>query len=180
MRGACRHVPVGQRAGRVLLEIEHAAGDALALVGREVRGGVGDVVRREQAAERPRRDRLLEPVLALALLLALDALLPFGQRPADVDLVDADAVAVEQRRGVPRQRHQRRPSTPSRRRASARRRRRSIDPMLTIEPPPRAFIGAIASCSRMNGARRLTAMIASQRATGDVLEVAARRRRRRC
>ncbi len=36
--------------------------------------------------------------------------------------------------------------------------------MLTIEPPPRAFIAASASCIRMNGARRLMAIIRSQNA----------------
>ena len=42
----------------------------------------------------------------IVLLFALDALLPFGQRPPDVDLIDADAVAVQARGGVARQRHQ--------------------------------------------------------------------------
>src|SRR6185295_9404528 len=40
-----------------------------------------------------------------------------------------------------------------------------MDPMLMTEPPPRALMCAIDSCSRMNGARRFTAMIVSQRAT---------------
>ena len=37
--------------------------------------------------------------------------------------------------------------------------------MLITDPPPRARIGAIASCSRTKGARRFTAMMVSQRAT---------------
>src|SRR6266849_2492751 len=37
--------------------------------------------------------------------------------------------------------------------------------MLITDPPPRALIGVIDSCSRIKGARRFTAMIASQRAT---------------
>ena len=37
--------------------------------------------------------------------------------------------------------------------------------MLTIEPPPRVFIERTASCRHRNGARRLTAIIASQNST---------------
>src|SRR5215510_3328721 len=83
---------IRHRPGRVLLEIEHAAGDALALIGCEVGGGAGHVVRREHPAERPRRDRLRDPFVALAFLLALDLPFPFGERPPDVDLVHANPV----------------------------------------------------------------------------------------
>ena len=48
------------------------------------------------------------------------------------------------------------------------------DPMLTIDPPPRAFIDLTASCRQRNGARRLTAMMASHSSTERVLQLAAR------
>src|SRR3989441_256181 len=97
---------VRQRARRVLLEIEDASRDALALVRREVCRRVRDIERREQAAEGSRRDGLRDPLLALALLFAFHALLAFGERPSHVDLVHANPVAVQKRRGVFRQRHQ--------------------------------------------------------------------------
>src|SRR6185436_1142419 len=80
---------VGQRARRILLEVEDAAGDAFARARREILCRAGDIERFERPAERPGRDCLLDPLVALAFLLALDAPLPFGERPADVDLVDA-------------------------------------------------------------------------------------------
>src|SRR2546422_10456851 len=97
---------VRQRARWVLLEIEDASGDALALVRREGCRRVRDIERREQAAEGSRRDGLRDPLLALALLFAFHALLAFGERPSHVDLVHANPVAVQKRRGVFRQRHQ--------------------------------------------------------------------------
>src|SRR5258708_20967 len=86
-----------QRARRVLLEVEDASGDALAGARREVLGRVRDIVRRQQPAERPRGDRLLDPLVAFAVLFALHSPLAFGERPTDVDLVDTNPVAVQKR-----------------------------------------------------------------------------------
>src|SRR5206468_9665486 len=97
---------VGWRAGRILFEIEYASGHAFALARSEIGRGEGDVDRREQAAERPRRHRLLHPLVAFAFLFTLHAPLALGQRPPDVDLIDADPIAIQQRRGVARERHQ--------------------------------------------------------------------------
>src|SRR6266704_6155827 len=97
---------VRERAWRVLLEIEDASGDALTLAGCEIGGGVCDVDRREQPPERTRRDRLLHPVVAFAFLFTLDQPLALGERPADVDLIDADPIAVQQRGCIPGERHQ--------------------------------------------------------------------------
>src|SRR5947199_8966715 len=77
---------VGWRAGRILFEIEYASGHALAFARSEIGRGEGDVDRREQAAERPRRHRLLHPLVAFAFLFTLHAPLALGQRPPDVDL----------------------------------------------------------------------------------------------
>src|SRR5712691_6887117 len=97
---------VRQRARRVLFKVEDATGDALARARREVLRRARDIERGEQAAEGSCRNRLRDPLVALAFLLAFDAPLAFGERPPDVDLVDANPVAVEQGRGVFRGRHQ--------------------------------------------------------------------------
>src|SRR5881296_3259871 len=81
---------VRQRARWVLLDIEDASGDALARARREVLRRARDIERREQPAERPRGDRLRDPLVALAFLFAFHAPLAFGERPPDVDLIDAN------------------------------------------------------------------------------------------
>src|SRR6266513_6024591 len=77
-----------QCARRVLLEVQNASGDALTRAGREVLCRARDIERRQQPAEGSRGDRLLDPLLALAFLFAFHAPLAFGERPADVDMVD--------------------------------------------------------------------------------------------
>ena len=52
------------------------------------------------------------------------------------------------------------------------------DPMLTTDPPPRAFIDAMASCRHTNGARRLMFIDPIPELDGCVLERRARRRGR--
>src|SRR5687768_8410234 len=100
-------LPGSWRADGELFDVEDAAGDQRALVRGEERGGPGDVERRQDAAERAGLPRVLDPGRRLAFLLALDAVLALGERPTDVELVDADVVCRERLRGVARQRHQR-------------------------------------------------------------------------
>src|SRR5690349_853672 len=99
-------LPVRRRSYRILLQIDDRAGYALALVAGEIKRGESHVPGKQQAAERPGADRFCRPLFAFALF-HFQAMLVRGHGPTGIELVDADAVAVQIARRVLGEGHKR-------------------------------------------------------------------------
>src|ERR1051325_10900998 len=97
-------LPVRGRANRVLLNIKHRTCDALTFIARKIKRRERYIARKQQPPKRSSSHRFFYPLFTFAFVVFI-AMFGRRKRPPSINLIHANAIAVEVTRAILRQRH---------------------------------------------------------------------------